>query len=358
MKTLEYLLSHNSLFHTGLALGLAATTLLLLVLTRNFIARRLGAFAVRTTAIWDDVLAELVASTKWSFMASISILVGCTLIDLPASITGLPYKAMIVLLILQTGMWISHGLQAVTTKRIEASRKMEDGSSNPHFSVLVFAGRFIVWIIVLLLLLDYFGVNITTLVASLGIGGIAIALALQNILGDLFASLSIAIDKPFLVGDFIIVDDFMGTVKDVGLKTTRLQSLSGEELIFANNDLLKSRIRNYKRMAERRVLFGFGISYDTQADQLQALAQQVRVIIEGQEGVRFDRAHFKGFSPSSLDYEVVYFMLEPDFNHFMDVQQRINLALISFCKASGISFAYPTQTVHIASMAAPLQPAE
>ncbi len=208
----------------------------------------------------------------------------------------------------------------------------------------------VIWVVALLLLLDNLGVNITTLVASLGIGGIAVALALQNILGDLFASLSIAMDKPFLVGDFIVVDDLMGTVRHIGLKTTRIKSLGGEELVFSNNDLLKSRVRNYKRMAERRVVFGFGVTYDTPPETLESLVAAVRRIIEAKDGTRFDRAHFKNFGASNLDFEAVYCILSADYNAFMDAQQRINLALLRHCNEHGINFAFPTQTIHVATL--------
>jgi len=197
---------------------------------------------------------------------------------------------------------------------------------------------------------DNLGFNVTTLVASLGIGGVAVALAVQNILGDLFASLSIALDKPFVIGDFIVVDDIAGTVEHVGLKTTRVRSLSGEQVVFSNADLLKSRIHNYKRLYERRVLFGFGVLYRTPPEQLAAIPPMVREIITGQVGTRFDRAHFKGFGASSLDFEVVYFVLDPDYNRYMDIQQAINLELVNRFAAAGVEFAFPTRTVHIEAL--------
>ena len=200
-----------------------------------------------------------------------------------------------------------------------------------------------------MLALDNFGFNITTLVASLGIGGIAVALAVQNILGDLFASLSIALDKPFVNGDFVVIDDMMGTVKHIGLKTTRIQSLGGEELIFSNGDLLKSRIRNYKRMAERRIVFEIGVVFGTPAEKLRHINDIVRDVVGSHADARLDRTHFKKIGASSLDFEVVYYVLVPDYNRYMDVQQAINLQLIERLDAQGIDFAFPTQTLHIAS---------
>jgi small-conductance mechanosensitive channel len=149
------------------------------------------------------------------------------------------------------------------------------------------------------------------------------------------------------VGDFIAVGDFNGTVEKVGLKTTRLRSLSGEQLIITNSDLLQSRIRNYKRMTERRAVFNFGVEYDTPEPTVAAIPGVVRDIVESVERVRFDRAHFKAFGPSSLDYEVVYWVLDPDFNRYMDVQQHINLALLARFHEMGVSFAFPTQTMMV-----------
>jgi len=190
-------------------------------------------------------------------------------------------------------------------------------------------------------------VNITGLVAGLGIGGIAVALAVQNILGDLLASLSIVLDKPFVIGDSIVVDSFSGTVEHIGLKTTRIRSISGEQLVFSNNDLLKSRIQNYKRMQERRVVFGFGVTYQTPLEKLPLINRIIREIIAAQPNSRFERVHFKEYGDSALNYEVVYFVMTPEYGIFMDVQETINLEIFRRFQEEGIEFAYPTRTVLI-----------
>ncbi|HEV7226556.1 MAG TPA: mechanosensitive ion channel family protein, partial [Pirellulales bacterium] len=187
----------------------------------------------------------------------------------------------------------------------------------------------------------------SALVAGLGVGGIAIALAAQNVLGDLFASLSIVLDRPFILGDFIAVGDFSGAVEHIGLKTTRLRSLSGEQLVFSNADLLQSRIRNYKRMYERRIQFTFGVAYGTSRDQLTAIPGMIREAIAAHEKTRFDRAHFKSFGDSALIFEAVYYVLSPDYNLYMDIQQAINLTLLQGFAAAGIDFAFPTQTIYV-----------
>jgi small-conductance mechanosensitive channel len=351
MKTIHYLFEHNSLEQVVSAFALAGVVLCILLFARKTIVLRLQLISQQTDTIWDDILADVLASTKLPFMLWLSVMAGLTQIDVPETLAQLPYKAMMLLLILQAGIWASSAMESWFHKRLQASQKAGDGAAITNFGVIAFIVRFLIWIVTLLLLLDNLGVNITTLIASLGIGGVAVALALQNVLGDLFASLSIAMDKPFVIGDFIVVDDLAGTVKHVGLKTTRIQSLSGEELVFSNNDLLKSRIRNYKRMAERRILFGFGVTYDTSPAMLEALAQEVRSLIETQPNTRFDRAHFKSFGASSLDFEVVFYMLEPDYTVYMHTQQAINLALLDYCNREGIQFAFPTQTIHFSQTA-------
>jgi small-conductance mechanosensitive channel len=208
----------------------------------------------------------------------------------------------------------------------------------------------IIWAVVLLLVLDNIpGVQVTALIASLGITGIAVGLAVQNILGDLFASLSIALDKPFVIGDFINVGEFSGTVEHVGLKSTRVRSLSGEQLVFGNNDLLSSRIRNYKRMANRRVPFLLSVTYQTPYEKLVQIPTIVQEVIESvdSEIVTFDRAHFKEYGEYAIRFEAVYLLTTADFRHYMDIQQAVNLGIYQRFAEAGIEFAFPTQSVII-----------
>jgi small-conductance mechanosensitive channel len=215
-------------------------------------------------------------------------------------------------------------------------------------AVIGFVVRVLIWALVALLTLDNLGIDVTALVAGLGIGGIAVALAVQNILGDLFASLSITFDKPFVVGDFLIVDDFLGSVEYIGIKSTRLRSLSGEQIVLSNADLLKSRIRNYGRMVERRVLFATSVTYETPVEKLERVAPLIREIVQAQPDTRFDRSHFAKHGPSSLDFETVYYVLSADYNRYMDIQQAINLRLHREFARIGIEFAYPVQRIFVA----------
>jgi small-conductance mechanosensitive channel len=281
-------------------------------------------------------------------MIYVSIWFGSQWLVLPASITEVLAGGLIFLLIFQAAIW-GTTIIGELVKHFVLLQVEGESTQIATTTALTFVGKLVLWSVALLLVLENLNFDVSALVASLGVGGIAVALAAQNILGDLFASLSILFDKPFVVGDFIIVDDMLGTVEKVGLKTTRVRSLSGEQLVFSNNDLLGSRIKNYKRMEERRVVFPLGVTYQTNAEQLELIPGIIQETIEKQERVRFDRSHFKGYGDFALLFETVYWVTEPDYNLYMDIQQRINLELFQRFEDKGIEFAYPTQTVHLAA---------
>lgn len=205
----------------------------------------------------------------------------------------------------------------------------------------------IIWVIGALILLENLGVQISTIIAGLGIGGIAVALAAQAVLGDLFSYLVVVLDRPFDVGDFVIFDDILGTIEKLGIKNSRIRSLSGEQIIVPNSDLTSARVRNYKQMQERRIVFSLGLVYDTPADSLELVPGLLQDIVEAQEGVRFDRAHFKSYGDFSLNFEVVYYVLSPDYTVYMNTQQAINFAIFRAFEERGLEFAFPTRTVHV-----------
>jgi len=207
--------------------------------------------------------------------------------------------------------------------------------------------KMVIWIVAVLIVLQNFGYNVSSLLAGVGIGGIAIAVALQNVLSDVFAAFSIYFDKPFQVGDFIILGDDMGTVKNIGIKSTRLKTLQGQELVVPNKELTETRVHNYKRMEKRRVVFGFGVIYDTPAEKLKAIPEMVKNVFTGMENVEADRVHFVKFSDSSLDFEVVYHIKSSDYDFYMDTQQTINLAIKEKFDQEKIEMAFPTQTVYV-----------
>jgi small-conductance mechanosensitive channel len=308
--------------------------------------RRLSAFSTRTKTDVDDVVTEILGKTRRSFLLLVAIYAGTLSLDLPSRLESGFGHAAFIAVALQIGMWLSGGL-ALALARYRKRVIAEDPGSATGMTAISYIGRVFIWVIVLLVMVDNLGVNVTTLVASLGVGGIAIALAVQSILGDIFASLSIIFDKPFLVGDFVRVGDSTGSVENIGIKTTRLRSLSGEQLVISNSDMLGSRIRNFGRMYERRAAFTLGVTYDTPREKLARIPDMVREAIEAEEGVRFDRAHFKEFGAYSLNIDAVYYVLSPEYAVYMDLQQSINLEISRRFEEEGIEFAFPTQVVHV-----------
>lgn len=214
-------------------------------------------------------------------------------------------------------------------------------------AILSPALRIIAWTIGIIFLLGNLGFDISTLVASLGIGGIAIALAAQGVFQELFSYFSILLDRPVQIGDFIIVGELLGTVEHIGIKTTRLRSLSGEEIVLSNSDLTSSRIRNYKRMQERRIVFSIGVTYETALEQLQLIPQYIRKIIDNTKNARFDRCHFSSYGDFSLNFETVYYVETPEYGAYMDAQQVINFAIKESFEAEGIDIAYPTEVLYV-----------
>jgi small-conductance mechanosensitive channel len=346
LKQLNYMFLHNPLGDWLIAVGFTLVLVLLLSLIKPILIRRLQRLAARTTNRFDDVLVEAVQMTKIWLVSLVAVYISSGYLDLPHQIEKILREAATVAAFIQVGLWAGKLIEEWIA---HSRRRVADNGAATTLSGLGYVAKIALWVVILLLMLDNLGVNVTALMASLGIGGVAVALAVQNILGDLLASLSIVIDKPFVLGDFIIVDSYMGSVEHIGLKTTRIRSLGGELIVFSNSDLLKARLRNYKHMRERRVVFAFGVVYQTSAEQLQAIPQLVREIIEAQPLTRFDRAHFKEFGDSAYNFEVVYWMLDPDYNKFMDTQQNINIALVCAFGERGVSFAFPSRTLYIDS---------
>ncbi len=224
-------------------------------------------------------------------------------------------------------------------------KKVMDSSKQHSFKGMITIIKVIIWGIGITFLLDNLGFKISAVIAGLGIGGIAVALAAQAILGDLFSYFVIFFDRPFEIGDFIIIDDYMGSIEHIGIKTTRVRSLGGEQLVFSNTDLTNSRIRNYKRMEKRRVVFKFGVVYDTPLEQLKVIPDMIKDIITNINDTGFDRSHFAAYGDFSLNFEVVYYVMSGDYGKYMDIQQDINFAMKEEFGKLGIEFAYPTQTL-------------
>jgi small-conductance mechanosensitive channel len=317
--------------------------------------RRVGRLAKDTRNQIDDAIVAAAGATRGFFYLVAGAYVGLRFIEAPAAIEGILNEVVATAILLQMAIWVVCGFRALLDG-MRHERYADDPEVATSFHLIRVVGTAAIWFLALLFVLQAWGINVTALVTGLGITGIAVALAVQSILADLFASLSIIFDKPFLVGDFLAIDDYLGAVERIGLKTTQLRSMSGEQLVFSNSDLLKSRIRNYGRMAHRRVAFGFGIVYETNPDLVARIPTWVQEIIETEEVTRFDRCHFKRLGDWALEFETVYFVVVPDYAVFMDVQQRVNLALMRRLGEAGVDFAYPTQLQYERRLDAP--PAE
>jgi small-conductance mechanosensitive channel len=285
---------------------------------------------------------EVLARTTLPFLLAVSVYFALRSLDLGNKLEATITSIITIVAFVQFGFWAAAAVHAWIDRRRTTA---EDRAMVGSLSIISFIAGVLIWTLVLLAALDNLGVNITALVAGLGIGGVAVALALQNVLGDLFASLAIALDRPFVVGDFLAVDTFLGSVEYVGIKTTRLRSLDGEQIVFSNSNLLQSRVRNFGRMKDRRVLFATNVAYETPMEHVERIPAMIREIVEAQEGTRFDRSHFMKHGVASLEYETVYYVLSPDFNRYMDIQQTVNLAIHRKFLELGIPFASATQRV-------------
>ncbi|HEU4566020.1 MAG TPA: mechanosensitive ion channel family protein [Gemmatimonadaceae bacterium] len=348
---LEAVAYGNSISRWLTALGTLLVVFGIVYLLRSVVIRRLSAVAQRTDTIADDIVVEVLRRTRYLLYLWLALVVALRMLAFPAGVGALLGNIAAVALAVQMGLWVSWAID-FWMQRYTAQRA-GDGASVTTVRALTVAARAFVWLLLFLLVLENVGFDVTTLIAGLGITGIAVALAVQNILGDLFGAVSIVVDKPFVLGDFIAVDQYLGTVERIGMKTTRLRSLSGEQIIFSNADLLKSRIRNYKRMYERRVEYNFGVSYDTTPEQVERIPVILREAVQAQRDTRFDRSHVNAFVDSALNVQTVYYVTTADYNRYMDIQQAINLTVMRRFREEGISFAFPMRRVIVSDGALP-----
>lgn len=301
----------------------------------------------KTKISFDDVIADFLKGIKWQFYAYLAFYISLKTLTLPEIVDSL----LNYVLVLFVAYYGARGVIKISEHFLDAyalKKKKEDSAEGESMiSVLKIIAKVLVWTLALLMVLSNFGVNITPVIASLGVGGIAIALALQSILGDLFGAFAIYFDKPFKEGDFIIVGNDMGVVKYIGIKTTRIQALGGQEIVISNSELINARINNYKRMPKRRVAFKFGVEYSTSSAKLKKINKIVSDIIKGMKNLTLDRVHFKEFGDFSLVYEVVYYINTNDYNKYMDAQQEINFKIKEKFEKEKISMAFPTQTIYI-----------
>lgn len=318
-----------------------------LSILKGLLVRHLGALAAKTVSDFDDLLVKLISQIGWPVFIVVAMSLAVTFLILPESAHAFLKYAVIFVVTVRAILLVQEIIQYSVNKILKKRIGSENPSSQAMVNSVVWIIKWGMWILGGIFILDNLGINITSLVAGIGIGGIAVAMASQAILGDAFSALSIYLDKPFEIGDFIIIDDCMGTVEYIGVKTTRLRSLSGEQLIFSNSDLTKSRVKNYKRMDSRRIAFKIGVTYQTTVKQVKEIPDLIKDIFSAVKDVRLDRAHLQNFGDFSLEYEIVYYVSSADYNIYMDKQQEINFKIMEVFERSGIEFAYPTQTLYL-----------
>ena len=345
-NTLSNTFLDNTIADYILAIIVILTSIVFIRIMRNIVLSRLKRIASQTKTIYDDAIIRIAEHNLIPIAYLGSFFIAVNNLTLHPILDRVIEFLVISIATFFAIRSISSLLEYVI-KIYWLTYHKDNANFEQSINALLPAIRVVVWIVGIIFLLANLGFDISAVVASLGIGGVAVALASQGVLQDLFSYFSILLDRPFEIGDFIIVGDYLGTVEYVGIKTTRLKSISGEEIIVANTDLTGSRIRNFKRMKQRRIVFQLGVVYDTSSEQLAEIPKIIKDIIENSENVIFDRAHFLGYSAYSLDFEIVYFVKSNDYNLYMDARQQINLKIKAEFAKRYIEFAYPTQVNYL-----------
>ncbi len=320
-------------------------SILILKIFKYVIIAKLKKLAKKTKTEWDDFFIATLDDIHWSVYVLISLWFSLKYLTVHTVVDKVVYIMLNTILVFYVVVAITKGITKILKNIVNKKKDNEE-----DYASMQLMGSFIkaaIWIVAILLVLSNLGYNISTLIAGLGISGIAIAFALQNILSDIFASFSIHFDKPFKVGDFIIIGNDNGVVKKIGIKSTRITTLQGQELVVSNKELTSARINNYKKMEKRRVVFNIGVTYQTPENKLKQIPKWITDIITKSKNSEPSRVHFKSFGPSSLDFEIVYYMLVSDYNKYMDTQQEINLEIVKKFEQEKIGIAYPTQTIFL-----------
>jgi len=336
---------HNRILDYLICLSTFLIGIIIIQIFKSILLNRLKALAKKTATTIDDFLIHAIEKKLLPLLYVGAFYLSIQVLTLnPALDKGINVLALILSTIFGVRFLLAiiiYGLETYWVK------KEKDITKKHALKGILSVIKVIVWGLAIFILLDNLGIRITALVAGLGIGGIAIALASQAILGDLFSYFIIFFDRPFEIDDFIITGDYLGTVEHIGIKTTRVRSLGGEQLIFSNTDLTNSRVRNYKRMNKRRVVFKLGVTYQTSSQQLKEIPVIITNIIKSINDTVFDRTHFFSYGDFSLIFEVVYYVIGGDYNKYMDIQQEINFKIKEEFEKRGIEFAYPTQTLYL-----------
>lgn len=342
-KIVETIIFGNTVLAYTQALGIFLIATILFGILQYLVLAYIARIAQKTKTTLDDVAIKIVRSIRPGFYIFVALFFSYQFLQFPKIVDTIFGGILIV--------WIAYqvvvALQILIDYIIDTWKGGEDVGTLAAYRFLGNLIKILLWAFAVLFILSNFGVDITTLIAGLGIGGVAIAFALQKILADLFSSFAIYFDKPFVVGDTIQVGAITGTVEKIGIKTTRIRSLRGEEIVFSNQELTSTPIQNYKRMQERRMQLQFGITYETPITKIENVPTMVQKIFDNIPSARLDRVHFTTLGDSALIFEVTYYILSPEYKVGLDAQQEILLALMKAFEKEGITFAYPTQTLYI-----------
>ena len=345
-----YAWAGNSLYDYILAVLIFVVVLLALKIFQSIILAKLKSLAKKTKTDLDNLDLSLFSKVKPPFYLILAIYFSIKVLAISGLIEKVVNILVVVVIVIEVIQILERLVDFLTHKYIS---KVKGESAEDHKASLAMASalkiiaKIFFWLIGIALVLSNLGVDITSLIAGLGIGGLAVALALQNVLSDIFSSFSLYFDKPFKIGDFIAVGSNSGTVEKIGLKTTRLRTLQGEELVIANKELTSVRVQNFKKMQKRRVVFSLGVVYETTADKLEKIPKLIEEIIKPIKNAEFSRCHFTSYGDFSLNFEVVYLVNSADYNEYMNVNQEINLKIFKKFADEKIAFAYPTQSVII-----------
>ncbi len=334
-KISEYLLALAALF----------ASLLVIRVGIRYLIKRVKRLSEKTATTIDDFFVSVLERIAMPLLYILAVYLSIKILAFhPYFEKGLNYFCLAVIIVFVSRFVIMLTGYGFKTYLVKTG---SDAALERSLQGILIVVKVLVWGGAVVFLLDNLGFKISAVIAGLGIGGVAVALAAQTILKDLFSYFSIIFDHPFKIGDFIIIGDFMGTIEYIGIKTTRIRSLGGEMLIFSNSDLTDSRVRNYKLMEKRRVLFRLGVTYQTEIGKLREIPKIIERVIKNTKDAAFDRAHFFSYGDFSLIFEIVYYVAGADYNKYMDIQQEINFAIKEEFERRGIEFAYPTQTLYL-----------
>jgi small-conductance mechanosensitive channel len=340
----------NSLQAWLTAVLTTAIVFLALLGLRWVLVSRLGALAERTSNHVDDMVVDMIGHTRTKALFAFAFIAGFGSLHL-AYVSQFFSPVAKLILLWQVAVWGSSGIAFWVRHHLKARTSVTERGGVAMINAIGLAAKVVLWILIIITAFhSVLSIDVTPWITGLGVSGIAVALAVQNILGDLLAALAIVFDKPFDVGDTIGVDSITGTVEHIGLKTTRIRSITGEQIIIGNGDLLKSRLRNFRRMYQRRALFNLDVTFDTPSESLARLPKMIEQIVTAQSSVKFDRSHIASFGESAIRIETVYYVLDPDYKKYMDVQQAINLAVLERFSAERVKFAFPSRTVYSATV--------